>query len=124
MNIKTYIPVVLGIISAKLIGFLRGIFMAGKWGTDNIESDIYFQIFGLVTLIFTGIGIALQTQVIMNLNKAENSSPESKKKYVSSFLAKFTFYLLMVTALLYALARPITKFLLPDFSGIEKEKAV
>lgn len=123
MNSKTYISVVLGIIIAKIIGFSRDIFFAQQYGT-NITSDIYFQVFSVVTLIFTGIGIALQTQVIMNLNKDENISPEKKKTYVSSFIGKTVLWLLILTALLYIFAGPLTKLLLPNISGKDFKTAV
>lgn len=123
MNSKTYITVVMGIVVAKIIGFSRDIFFADKYGT-NVTSDIYFQIFSVVTLIFTGIGIALQTRVIMNLNKEEKASPEKKKAYVSSFICKTALCLIAVTALLYILARPFTKLLLPEVSGQDFETAV
>jgi len=123
MNSKTYITVVLGIIVAKIVGFSRDIFFAHNFGT-NVESDIYFQVFSVVTLIFTGIGIALQTQVIMNLNKEENASIEKKKAYVSSFIQKTALYLILITAVLYILARPFTRLLLPYLTGDNFEKAV
>lgn len=123
MNSKTYITVVIGIVIAKIIGFSRDIFFANKYGT-NITSDIYFQIFSIVTLIFTGIGIALQTRVIMNLNKEENSSPEKKKAYVSSFIGKTALCLVAVTAVLYIFARFFTNKLLPNISGEDFETAV
>lgn len=123
MNSKTYITVVLGIIVAKIVGFSRDIFFAHQYGTGVI-SDVYFQIFSIVTLVFTGIGIALQTRVIMNLNKEENASFERKKAYVSSFIIKTVIYLIAVTAVLYVFARPFTKMLLPEISGKDFETAV
>ena len=123
MNSKTYITVVLGIIVAKIIGFSRDIFFAHQYGT-NITSDIYFQIFSVVTLIFTGIGIALQTQVIMNLNKDENATDEAKKAYVSSFICKTIIYLSCITAIMYVFARPFTRLLLPEIGGADFETAV
>ncbi len=123
MNSKTYITVVLGIIVAKVVGFLRDIFFAQQYGT-NVISDIYFQIFSVVTLIFTGIGIALQTQVIMNLNKEEYALEEKKKAYVSSFIGKTALYLSLITAFLYVFARPFTRILLPEVTGADFETAV
>ena len=67
---NAYIMVVLGIIIAKGLGFYRDMVFAGVFGT-GVMADIYFQVFGLVNLIFTGIGMALSTLVIKNLNKAE-----------------------------------------------------
>lgn len=116
MNSKTYIVVVLGIVLAKLVGFSRDIFFANFYGTGTL-ADIYFQIFSIVNLIFTGIGVALQTRVIMNLNKEENSTEERKKAYVSSFLKRAVLYLSIATLALYVLAKPLTRILLPNISG-------
>ena len=87
---NAYLMVVLGIILAKGLGFYRDIAFAGVFGTDTL-ADIYFQIFGLVTLIFTGIGVALSTLVIKNINKSENAGQE--QAFVSHFIKK-AFYCL------------------------------
>ena len=70
MNGLAYVMVVLGILLAKGIGFLRDIVFASVFGA-SVYTDMYFQIFGLVNLIFTGVGVALSTLVIKNLNKSE-----------------------------------------------------
>ena len=71
LNGLAYVMVVLGILLAKGIGFLRDIVFASIFGA-SVYTDMYFQIFGLVNLIFTGVGVALSTLVIKNLNKEEN----------------------------------------------------
>lgn len=116
MNSRSYIVVVLGIILAKVVGFSRDIFFANFYGT-GVLADIYFQIFGIVTLVFTGVGVALQTRVIMNLNKADNNTDEKKSSYVSSFICRTAFYLFLVTIVLYVGAKPLTHLLLPNISG-------
>jgi len=115
MNGNAYIMVVLGILLAKGLGFLRDIVFASVFGATQY-TDIYFQIFGLVTLVFTGIGVALSTLVIKNLNKPQNCGAELQKKYVSSFITKTTATVVFVTVLLYIFARPVTKILLPGLS--------
>ena len=117
MNSKAYILVVLGIFLAKGLGFVRDIIFASVFG-GSVYTDIYFQIFGLVNLIFTGVGVALSTLVIKNLNKEENSDEEKKRKYVSSFIGKTTLYTLIITALAYLCAKPVVHILLP---GLESE---
>ena len=87
MNSKSYIVVVIGIILAKLVGFSRDVFFANHYGT-GIVADIYFQIFSIVTLVFTGIGVALQTRVIMSLNKEENSGEEKRRAFVASYIRR------------------------------------
>lgn len=108
---NAYVMVVMGIILAKVVGFFREIFFSGTFGT-SIEADIYLQVFNLVNLIFAGIGVALSTLVIKNMNKAENAGNE--KAYVSSFLRKSFFAVTAVAALMALFAEPIvTKLLLP-----------
>lgn len=115
MNGSAYIMVVLGILLAKGLGFLRDIVFASVFGA-TAYTDIYFQIFGLVTLIFTGIGVALSTLVIKNLNKPQNSGDAAQKKYVSSFITKTSVIVIFFTVLLYIFARPVAKLLLPGLS--------
>ncbi len=123
MNGRSYLLVVFGIFFAKFIGFIRDIFFADAFGASNI-SDIYVQVFGLVTLVFTGIGLALSTAVIMNLNKEENSSPEKGRVFVSSFIRRTSAWLLLATLVLYLAARPLAHLLLPNVTGEDFELAV
>lgn len=111
---SAYIMVVVGILLAKGLGFYRDMVFAGVFGT-GIESDIYFQVFGLVNLIFTGIGVALSTLVIKNLNKAENSG--SERSYAAHFLRKSTVYLTIAAGLMALFAKPIVRVILPEISG-------
>ena len=115
MNGLTYIWVVLGILIAKGVGFFRDIVFASAFGAST-KTDMYFQIFGLVNLIFTGIGVALSTLVIKNLNKPHLESEEAKRAYVSSFIGKTTLITILVTAILYAFSKPLVGILLPGLN--------
>jgi len=108
-----YFTVVFGILMAKAAGFIRDIIFAKAFGT-TAESDIYFQIYGVVNLVFTCLGIALSTLVIKNLNKEENATEEKKRAYVSAFLQRTALWLIIVTAVLYAGARIFVYILLPN----------
>lgn len=112
MNGAAYVMVVLGILLAKGLGFLRDIIFASVFGATAC-TDIYFQVFGLVNLIFTGIGVALSTLVIKNLNKNENDTEEKKREYVSAFIVKTSAVIIAVTAVMYICATLIVKLLLP-----------
>ncbi len=112
MNGVAYVMVVLGILLAKGIGFFRDIVFASVFGA-SVYTDMYFQIFGLVNLIFTGIGVALSTLVIKNLNKAQHAELDAKRSYVSYFICKTTVIGLVATAIMYILASPIVRLLLP-----------
>ena len=111
---SAYILVVLGILIAKGLGFYRDMVFAGVFGT-GVEADIYFQVFGLVNLIFTGIGVALSTLVIKNLNKTENAGNE--RSYAARFLRKSALYLSLAAILMALFSGPIVKIILPEISG-------
>lgn len=117
MKGSTYLIVVFGIMVAKCLGFGRNIIFASAFGASEL-TDIYFQIFGIATNVFTGIGTALATLVIKNLNKAENQNPIAQKRYVSHFIGKISMVVLAATALMYLLADPIVRMLLPGLDEV------
>ncbi len=120
MNTIAYILVVAGIIAAKCFGFLRDVVFASSFGASDL-TDIYFQVFGIASLVFTGIGGTLSTLIIKNLNKPENLGGE--KKYVSRFITKTTLVIIAVTALLYLLTDGIISLLLPGLDPALMETA-
>ncbi len=118
---SAYIMVVLGIVMAKGLGFFRDIVFAEIFGT-GVLADIYFQVFGLVTLIFTGIGVALSTLVIKNINKTENIGKE--KAYVSYFIKKAFLYLVAAVAVMAVLAPQIVNVILPNIGAEDNKLAI
>ncbi len=118
---NAYIMVVLGIFLAKGLGFVRDMVFAGVFGT-GVMADIYFQVFGLVNLIFTGIGVALSTLVIKNMNKAENAGHQ--KAYAARFLKKALLYLVIIAGLMVLLTPQIVKLILPEIQGANFDLAV
>jgi len=112
MNTYTYIIVVVGILLAKSLGFVRNIVFASSFGATEL-TDIYFQIFSIPTFIFTGVGTALATIVIKDLNKKENKKEEDSKKYVSKFICTISIIVIAITFLMYVFTGPIVKLLLP-----------
>ncbi|MDO4562605.1 MAG: oligosaccharide flippase family protein [Clostridia bacterium] len=121
MLANAYITVVIGILCAKALGFVRDVVFASSFGT-SIEADIYFQIFGVANLVFTGIGVALSTLIIKNINKSDSNN--NGREYVSFFITKMSLLIIGATVLLYILARPITHLLLPQISSENFELAV
>ncbi len=111
---NAYIMVVLGIIAAKGIGFYRDMVFAKVFGTGAL-ADIYFQVFGLVNLIFTGIGVALSTLVIKNLNQPRNLGRE--KEYAARFIQKSFLYLLIAAVFFAVFAKWIIGIILPDIQA-------
>ncbi|MEE0867171.1 MAG: lipid II flippase MurJ [Clostridia bacterium] len=123
MNGAAYIMVVLGILLAKGLGFYRELVFASVFGATTV-TDVYFQVFGLVNLIFTGIGVALSTLVIKNLNKPLYALLEKKREYVSSFITKTTLWVLLASAFMYVFSGSIVNILLPGISGNDYAVAV
>lgn len=112
MNGGAYILVVIGILAAKCLGFLRDIRFASVFGASEL-TDIYFQIFSLASLIFTGIGEALSTLIIKKLNKQENSDINTQRAFVAHFITKTALVVALITGVLYIGAYPIVRLLLP-----------
>lgn len=123
MNTSAYIFVVFGIFIAKCLGFLRDIVFASVFGAST-HTDIYFQIFSLASLIFTAIGGALSTLIIKNLNKKENSSFESQKNYVKSFITKSFLVCILACVFLYAFSPYVVKLLLPGLDNGMHHEAI
>ena len=118
---KSYILVVVGILLAKGLGFFRDMAFAGVFGT-GMEADIYSQVYGLVNLIFTGIGVALSTLVIKNLNKQEQGGKETA--YAASFLRRSILWLSIAALCVALLAKPIVNIILPGIEGADFDLAV
>ena len=116
MAFNAYIFMVIGIIFAKSIGFLRDIVFASRFGTSP-ESDLYFTVFSVVTLIFTGIGVALSTVIIKQLNKEKYSNPETQTEYVSFFIKRTAICLILLCSIMYIFADNFTALLIPGISG-------
>lgn len=120
---NAYILVVMGILCAKVAGFLRDAVFASSFGT-GVESDIYFQVFGIASLIFTAVGSALSTLIIKNINKPEYSQGDGQKKYAAHFMRHISLLIMGVTVVLYILAKPIVRLLLPGLEGADFNMAV
>ncbi len=122
MSGVTYIITVLGIFLAKALGFGRNIVFASEFGGTEL-TDIYFQVFSIATFLFSGIGAALSTLVIKNLNKPENSLPDAKKRFVSQFICRIGLAVIAITFLMYLTSDILVKILLPgieDFAAAKK----
>ncbi len=116
MKGSAYVLVVIGILLAKCCGFLRDIVFASSFGASEY-TDIYFQIFGVASLVFTGIGGALSTLVIKNLNKSENANPQRQKEYVAGFILKTSVIIILVLIVAYSISDVLTNLLLPGLEG-------
>ena len=101
---------------AKGLGFVRNIIFASEFGASEL-TDIYSQVFGIATFLFTCIGTALGTLVIKNLNKPENALPSAQKQYVSRFIQRISLVVIAATAFMYVGSDLIIKFLLPELDA-------
>ena len=113
---NAYLMVVLGIIAAKGVGVYRDMVFAKVFGT-GVNADIYFQIFGLVNLIFTGIAVALSTLIIKNINQSRNVGRE--RAYASSFIKKSFIWLGVGVAFFVVFSGQIVNIILPGLSTEE-----
>ncbi|MCD8048442.1 MAG: polysaccharide biosynthesis C-terminal domain-containing protein [Clostridia bacterium] len=120
---NAYILVMFGILVAKGVGFLRDMALSALFGA-SATSDIYYQVFGVASLVFTAVGSALSTLIIKNINKTEHSSPDAQRSYAAYFIRSISLLIIIVMALLYAFARPISMLLLPGRSGADYDLAV
>ncbi len=115
MNLSlSYITMVIGILSAKCLGFLREVVVAQKFGLSQL-TDIYFQIFSVANVVFAALGVALSTFVVKSINLCKDDF-ESEKKFVASFYKKALKWSLAGLVLLSFLGYPITKLLLQGLS--------
>ncbi len=112
MKGSTYLIMVFGILVAKALGLVRNSFLASSFGASEL-TDIYSQVFGIATFVFTGIGTALATLVIKNMNKQQEGGESAKRRYVSYFLAKTSLIVTMVTVVMYLCTDWIIKIILP-----------
>ncbi len=112
---NTYILVMMGILCAKAGGFLRDAVFASSFGTGDV-SDIYFQIFGIASLIFTAVGSALSTLIIKNVNKSKYSQGEGQNRYAAYFMRNITLLIVGITAVLYICTPGVVNLLL-DVEG-------
>ncbi len=117
----SYIITVFGIFIAKVLGFGRNIVFASEFGGTEL-TDIYFQVFSIATFLFSGIGAALSTLVIKNLNKPENQLPDAKKRFVSQFICRIGLAIIALTALMFLTSDILVKILLPGIEDFDAAK--
>ena len=116
MNLSlSYLTMVIGILCAKCLGFVRESVVAGSFGASTL-TDIYFQIFSVANVIFAAIGVSLSTLVVKSINA---SKCENERGFIKVFLKKTLIYASGSIVVLAFLGYPITKLLLPGISGSE-----
>ena len=115
--ISNFVIFALFILISKALGFLRSIFIAKSIGTSNF-SDAYLQVFGVSTLLFTSIGIALSSVSIPIFTQyLTQESEEDRKEYISNLFSQVTLITSIITVIGIMFAPWITKLILPGISG-------
>lgn len=110
----SYIVMVIGILSAKLLGFVRELVVADKFGTSQL-TDIYFQVFSVANVVFAAFGVALSTFLVKSINVYRNNS-QNEKEFIATFYKKAVKFSLLGIGGLCLLGYPITKMLLQGLS--------
>lgn len=117
MNLSiSYILMVVGILLAKAMGFVRELFLGNNFGT-GLTMDIYAQVFSVASVIFTAFGVALSTFVIKSINNKMIQDETEEREFVGFFFKYALIFSLAFTVLLYLLSYPLTKLLLPGLSA-------
>lgn len=115
MNLSlSYFVMVVGILSAKLLGFVRELVVANRFGTSQL-TDIYFQVFSVANVVFASLGVALSTFLVKSINIYRNNS-KNEKGYIASFYKKAILWSFCGIGILCVLGYPITKMLLQGLS--------
>lgn len=112
----SYLVMVIGILSAKLLGFVRELVVANKFGTSQL-TDIYFQVFSVANVVFTSLGVALSTFLVKSINIYRADS-KNEKEFIASFYKKAIKWSFAGIGIFCLLGYPITKMLL---QGLSKE---
>ncbi len=119
MNLSiSYILMVVGILLAKGMGFVRELFLGNNFGT-GLTMDIYAQTFSVASVIFTAVGVALSTFVIKSINNKMIQDETEEREFVGFFFKYALLFSLGITALLYLLSYPFTKLLLPGLTDVD-----
>lgn len=106
---------VVGILLAKAMGFVRELFLGNNFGT-GLTMDIYAQTFSVASVIFTAVGVALSTFVIKSINNKMIQNETEEREFVGFFFKYALLFSLGITVLLYLLSYILTKLLLPGLS--------
>lgn len=119
---RNFIGVSITILASKALGFARDIFVAASIGTSRL-SDVYTQVFGLASLLFTSIGMALSSVNIPNLTHyLTNENEEERRKYISGLFAQIALSASLISVLGIIFAPWVTRLILPgmneDVAGV------
>lgn len=115
--LKTTAMVTLVIIISKLIGFVRDLIVANYFGT-GIESDAYlsaYSLFYLPVLLFNSC--ITSTLIPLYVDARKNVSLRRADRFGSNVINIFALFSLVISALMFAFAKPLTSLVYGGFSA-------
>ena len=117
---KATMLVTVVVILSKLSGFIRDMTLAAYFGT-GIENDAYvsaYSLFYLPVLLFTSCISA--TLIPLYVQEREQQGLDRSNHFASNTINLFALAALVISALFYALARPLVRII---YVGFDAEKA-
>ena len=121
---KTTMLVTLVIILSKVSGFVRDMILANYFGT-GIANDAYvsaYSLFYLPVLLFNSCISA--TLIPLYVQEREQHSLRHSNRFASNTLNLFALAALAISALVYALARPLVRVIYVGFDAEKTELTV
>ncbi len=114
---KNFIGVSVTILASKALGFVRDMVIAASIGTSRL-ADVYTQVFGISSLLFTSIGMAISSVNIPNLTHYSlNESAEKRREYAAGLFAQITLLAALVSVLGILFAPVAAKLILPGLDS-------
>ena len=115
--IKYFTGVTILILLSKLLGFLREFLIARNIGTTGL-ADAYTSIFGIPTLLFSNIGIALSSVNIPNLTHYMlHKTAEERRNYVSNLFSQISLFASVFSAIGIMLAPAAARLIAPGLAN-------
>ena len=112
------------IVFSKLLGFLRDMLLADRFGS-GMETDAYFIAITASTILFAIIGIALNTIIIPIMSDIkENPGGADELKYINNLVNIIFLFTALMTCLAYIFAPILIKVLASGFEGEKFDLAV
>lgn len=106
----------------KILGFLRSILMADKFGL-SMESDIFYLILSFIFILATLMGKSLQTTLIPILSQAEIEGGANRKRSVfNNILTNLGLLSLLTCIVVFFFAEEILHFVYAQKIGLEANK--
>lgn len=113
-KMKTFISIILWTVGYRILGFLREITIASKFGA-GIESDAYFVAYSLPNLIIEIFAVGAMSSAILPIFMSEREDKEETKKSLQILLGNITLLSMIFTIVLIFFIQDIIEKLVPGF---------